>query len=139
MSLYVHHVPGRLRLQTDRLKVSRRGCEDAVAIAGKIIGVTGASANFATGSLVIHYDQDRVTPHALWRALCDGQIVWGLTPISDDATVTRALIEDVLPTRATFQTLRDDGPARHVFETVAGAAIDKLMSRSAAAIIGALI
>jgi hypothetical protein len=129
MSLYFHHVPGRLRLKTPRLQGRRRACDETRAIAAAIEGVIEASANPITGSLIIYYDRKRLTPERLWRALSEHRIVWGVSPIADGVPVARAKL----------QPPADPSPAGQLFETVTGMIIDKLAQRSAAILLSALI
>jgi hypothetical protein len=125
----VHHVPGRLRLQTNRLKGSRRGFSDIRAAAASIEGVVEASANAATGSLIIRYDRKCLNPQDVWQSLCDRHIVWGPSPISDRERVTRT----------TLQPPSASSPAGRLIETVTGILVQKLTERSALAVVGAFI
>jgi hypothetical protein len=129
MSLHVHHVPGRLRLRLRHLQGRRGACNDASASAAAIEGVIEACANPATGSLTIHYDQGRLTAACLWRSLCDRYIVWGLSPITEGALVTRAEL----------QPPGDPRPGHRLLETVGAMVIDKLVERWAVCLVAALI
>jgi hypothetical protein len=129
MSLHVHHVPGRLRLRLPRLQGWRGACNDARVSAAAIEGVIEACANPVTGSLTIHYDQRRQTPGCLRRSLCDRDIVWCLSPIT----------EGELDARAELQPPGDTSPGHRLLETVGGMVIDKLIERSAAFLVAALI
>ena len=129
MTLYIHHVPGRLRLQTPLLRgnpqAARSACDASVAVAG----VTRVRTNTTTGSLLIIYDRQRVTPAILWQALCEHGIAAGPLPIAEGAAVTRTEMRHVAPRAA----------EKGVFDIVAGMVIDKLLERSAAALFGALV
>ncbi len=60
MSYYIHHVPGRLRIKTARLR--RADCR---AKLGKLLehlpGVVEYSHNDRIGSVLIHYDADQLS------------------------------------------------------------------------------
>jgi Heavy metal associated domain 2 len=126
--MYVHHVPGRLRLQTPLLKGDRRAAAAALDKAVAIPGVSEARVSAVTGSLVITYDKQELRPAALWQSLCDSGLVSGPSPIEDGAPVTRARIGSASAVTAT-------GLGR----LVAGIIIESLLERSAVALVGALI
>ncbi len=124
MMLYVHHVPGRLRLQTPMLKRRPQAARSARDAAMAVPGVTGARVSATTGSLLITYDRRRVTPATLWEMLREHGIATGPLPIKEGVAVTRAEIRYA------------GGGRRTLFETVAGVCLDKLLERSAAALLG---
>ena len=57
-----HHVPGRLRLRSAALKGKVRASEQARRHLAQIDGVTSASANPATGSVLLEYDPNVIGP-----------------------------------------------------------------------------
>jgi hypothetical protein len=59
MEAYCHILPGRLRLRLPGLKRSRDRAEQLAAIARQVPGVTGATANPRTGSLLVLFDPAR--------------------------------------------------------------------------------
>jgi hypothetical protein len=126
--LYIHHVPGRLRLQTPRLKGDGLAAEAARNDASAIPGVSEAHASAVTGSLIITYDKREVTPATLWQALCERGLVSGPLPIREGAAVTRAQVGPAAGTND-----------KDVIELVAGIILDRLLERSAVALVGALI
>ena len=125
---YIHHVPGRLRLQTQQLR-DTRAAQAARDAALRIAGVTEARANPITGSLIILYDRRRLAPSALWQALCGLGIARGPLPFRTDSPVARAGIGAT-----------DAGTAH---QGLIGAAIQvlakALVEHSAAMLLGALI
>ncbi len=126
MMLYVHHVPGRLRLQTPMLKRRPQAAQSARDAAMAVLGVTGARASATTGSLLITYDRCRVTPATLWEKLREQGIAAGPLPIKEGMAVTRTRIRCA------------GGGRRTLFEIVAGVCLDKLLERSAAALLGVI-
>jgi Heavy metal associated domain 2 len=125
--LYIHHVPGRLRLQMSRLKSNHSLAEATRRNVSIIADILDARVSTVTGSLIITYDKQRLTPAALWQSLCDRGIVWGPLPIRDDVPVTRVRIES--PVAAD-----DMGLDKLVIRLV----VERLLERSAIALVGAL-
>lgn len=129
MGLYVHHVPGRLRIQTPRLKVHRSIAESACEAAVAITGVLDAQANSLTGSLIVNYDRRRLAPAVLWQALAERGLVNGPVPIVDDSAVTRIEIPDY----------SGAGAGGQLFQALARVFIGKLLERSVVALVAAII
>ncbi len=69
MVLDFHHVPGRLRVRLAALKANRQAAIPLQAEVLALGGVQSASINSATGSLIVHYDQNRFALEALWATL----------------------------------------------------------------------
>ena len=59
---YVHSVPGRLRLKLRSIQNRPDAAEALRAAATSIDGVTSASVNPTTGSLIVHYRPERLSP-----------------------------------------------------------------------------
>lgn len=55
-SVYVHHVPGRLRVRTSRIRNDERAARAAEELMASVPGVQRATTNTVTGSLTLHYD-----------------------------------------------------------------------------------
>jgi hypothetical protein len=125
--LYIHHVPGRLRLQTPQLKgnrlVAEAACDDVITIPG----VLAVRVSSVTGSLVIAYDQQELTPAVLWESLCERGLAAGPLPIREGA-ITRAQIDPLA-----------GAAGKSLLELVAAIILNRLLERSAAALVGALI
>ena len=129
MSFYLHHVPGRLRLRMPELRGKRIACDDAKRLAGSIPGVIEAEANPITGSLLVFYDEQRLTPELLWRRLCAHRLVAGPSRIAEGVRVTRAAPQ--LPAAA--------GTLGQIRDRVTATIVNELMARSAALLLEALI
>lgn len=129
MAFYLHHVPGRLRIQTPRLQRTQEAAQAACDDVMTIDGVCEASANPITGSLLILYDHQRLAPAQLWEALCKRGLVSGAQPIADEGGVTRITLPH------TESTPDSD----ELFGAVARFAAEKLIEHFATALIGALI
>ncbi|MCP5159758.1 MAG: heavy-metal-associated domain-containing protein [Gammaproteobacteria bacterium] len=60
MSYYIHHVPGRLRIQTARLR--RAECQGKLGtMLDALPGIDSHSHNGKIGSVLIHYDTARLS------------------------------------------------------------------------------
>ena len=73
MSDYIHHVPGRLRIKSIRLR--RPECRAGVGtILTELSGINSHSYNDKIGSVLIHYDTDRLNAddilYHLYKAGC---------------------------------------------------------------------
>lgn len=69
MVLPVHDVPGRLRFALPVLRANRRGAAVLRARVRAIAGVTSASANPLTGSLIVRYDGTDATRQKIAASL----------------------------------------------------------------------
>jgi hypothetical protein len=77
---------------------------------------------------MIHYDREALTPERLWRGLCEQRLVSGPSPISADCPITRANLHP-----AAGASIGD-----RLVDAFLGVVIDKVVARSAAAVIDAL-
>lgn len=125
--MYIHHVPGRLRLQTPQLQGNRLVAEAACDAAIAIPGVLEARVSPVTGSLIIAYNPQELTPAELWQSLCIRGLAAGPPPIREGA-VTRVQIDPLA-----------GAAGKSVVELVAGVILNRLLERSAAALVGVLI
>lgn len=125
MSFYLHHVPGRLRIQTAQPRGSDEGAHAACVTVRMLDGVADARVDPTTGSLLIRYDRQRLEPSSLWEALCECGLVAGDQPIADANGITRIT--------------RPDGQPAQLQTEFLGAFAEKLLERVAVALIGTLI
>lgn len=127
MSNYIHHVPGRLRVKDARLKRNPEGIVAVLSLGNSIDGVLDVAVSEVTGSVVITYDRDLTCPHALLDELkrrgCCNHASTLPTPAASKQAVTRAL--------------GDAGST--MGKVVFGVMVEKLVERSAMALIGALL
>lgn len=66
---FAHHVPGRLRIQASHLKRNAAAIAVLRADLLNIDGVTSVSANQATGSITIFYDSRGLDPIVIWKTI----------------------------------------------------------------------
>ena len=125
--LYLHHVPGRLRVKLRRLKGDRdaglRIC-DSVRLLG---GVIEAVSNPATGSVIVHYDHRRLSIEELWQALYIAGVIDSPLPVMLD------------PDRLPALSQNQEGMAENLLDRLMEIAVEKAMEHSARALISALI
>jgi hypothetical protein len=69
MGCYVHHVPGRLRVESPTLKVMSAEAQDILDFFSHLDGIRRVRVNPVTGSVVIHYDPDLVESGEILQAL----------------------------------------------------------------------
>jgi hypothetical protein len=128
MGFYLHHVPGRLRIQTSELQHKSAALSACGALA-RIDGVDDARFNPMTGSLLVRYDHRRLKAASLWDALCGCGIVSGARPIDDDGGVIRIAGHGV-----------ESAPVgTELLTAVAGIAAERVLERVAIALIRSFI
>lgn len=114
MSDYVHHVPGRLRVRCDAVK---RNPAAAAAVRARLLrlsGVLSVDARTLTGSVTVHYASGTADPQALLAEL-------GVPP---RPARTGGAIEAL---------------GGRVADHAASMLLEKLVERSALALLGALV
>jgi hypothetical protein len=129
MSFYLHHVPGRLRIQTPELQKSKEAARTACGTLAMIDGVANTRVNPAIGSLLVLYDRERLNSDSLWDALRACGLVAGAKPIANDGGVTRITRRDRQTTEAHSELVI----------AVAGIAAEKVLEQVAIALIRTLI
>jgi Heavy metal associated domain 2 len=113
----VHHVPGRLRLRSARVKGNARAGEEAQFQLAQLTGVTSAKANAYTGSMLVEYDPAVIPP---------GRVI--------DVLGTHGYISAA----AEAETQPGPGWADQLATSVRNGVINALTERLASAMIGAL-
>lgn len=129
MSFYLHHVPGRLRIQTPELRKSKQAARAVCGTLAMMDGVADTRVNPTIGSLLVLYDHRRLKSAMLWDRLCACGLVTGATPIADDDGVTRV-------TQRGPQTTEGGS---ELVSAVAGIAAEKVLERFAIALISTFI
>ncbi len=75
MGCYVHSVPGRLRVKSDRFKNRRDGAGKAGNLLSGLYGIDDVKANDLTGSIVVRYDPDVFSSDQLINILRHNEII----------------------------------------------------------------
>ncbi|MGJ0426230.1 HMA2 domain-containing protein [Methylocystis sp.] len=125
--LYLHHVPGRLRVRLSALVRNEPAARILRLDLPTIAGVRSVSVNSTTGSLLVQYDRDSFELDAFWMALRSlGHIDWPPRALSD--TAVNRIDASVLPAFANAAA-----------EALIKALIGRLLERSAVMLIGLLV
>jgi copper chaperone CopZ len=69
MSLYIHHVPGRLRVWTQSLRCQPGKIEAAAGRLRESAGIDAVAVNIRAGSITVHYDPAQRTQAELLAML----------------------------------------------------------------------
>jgi nitrate reductase NapAB chaperone NapD len=126
MAHYIHHIPGRLRVRSATIKGKPRQAEAAQRAVLRMPGVLSAEVSTTTGSIVVTYDVQAVNPDTLLPALQE------LTGIGGDVALNTA--------SGRIQATKDSqGTLSLIGKTVAGILVEKMVERSATALIAAFI
>lgn len=124
MSHYVHHVPGRLRIKAPHLKRNERQASAMQQALDNARGVVNAEVNTLTGSVVINYDHNVTTPHHIWDHLRHHGLI-----------ETKLALDHAGD--AVSHTIHKTAAAAGKFAT--GFVLEKVLERSAVALIGAIL
>lgn len=118
MSEYIHHIAGRLRLKLPQIRKEPQRAREIQSATGRINGVTSVEANIVTGSLLIRYDKDKV----------------------DVETIMSSMREMGLPSAPARARAAQHRPAPSpLADKVVNVLVEKLIERSAIALVGALL
>ena len=123
MSYYVHNVPGRLRVKMPPLRNRPHRGERVRALLAGQSGVEAIAVNPLTGSVVVHYDSDRIDDQRILNVL-------RYSGLFDDRQVTRA--DEAIDRAATRA-------GRAVGRAVAGWALGKALEANGLSLLAALI
>lgn len=135
--LYVHHVPGRMRVRVRHLKGNREAGRRLCARLRLLGGVRQAAANPATGSIIVHYDHRLVAIADLWRVLHEaGAVDAPAPPIVQDPIARDPIARDheysIVPQTA-------QSAAETLFKQLIAVMVEKAMQHSARALLAALV
>ncbi len=119
MSPYIHHVPGRLRVKSPRLKRNESQAAETKSYLDGVHGVLSTEVNTVTGSLLIKYDANLVAAHTLLNSLRD----MGLHAQHPHPAVYAS----------------GNGTAQKISDTIVNKLVETALERSATALIAALI
>ncbi|MHC1743906.1 MAG: HMA2 domain-containing protein [Syntrophobacteraceae bacterium] len=75
MGVYVHEVPGRLRVKSSLIKGNLYKARELEQIASDIPGVSSATANPTTGSIVVQYNPAMLGSETLLSAFADSGVL----------------------------------------------------------------
>lgn len=124
MALYLHHVPGRLRVRSPVLKRNEGKADDVRRLLEAAEGVISVKVNAITGSITIHYDPATVTKAGILA------ILRGQDCLPSEAELARQNESSATPAARIGRTFG---------ETAAKVLVEMMIERFAAAAVGALI
>jgi hypothetical protein len=122
LSAYIHHVAGRLRLKLSSLKRNAGRAERAQNAIRQIKGVISVDANTVTGSLLIYYEAADIEFDSFMESLEKTIQQLGLLPATD--------LRCARPSSTATSVLTDK---------IIGVLVEKMIERSAVAIVGTLL
>ncbi|MGD2075138.1 MAG: heavy-metal-associated domain-containing protein [Gammaproteobacteria bacterium] len=128
MARYVHHVPGRLRIKSDCLKRNEARAGEVRKLLRDHEGVVSVLTNTVTGSLLIGYDPGQVQPDQLIQALKRAGCCADSTRLPDTAAPWAHRLSSSLA-----------GAGQTAGKAVVGVLVEKMVERSAIALIGAVL
>ena len=128
MAHYVHYVPGRLRIKSVCLKRNEARASEVRDLLADIEGVAGAETNTVTGSLLISYDTERTSAHELLQILKRAGYCCRSTQIPD----VKASFANRLAGTLSEAAARSG-------QAAIGVVVEKIVERSALALIGAVL
>ena len=123
MADYLHHVPGRLRVRSAAVKRNAARAATVEQFVTGLHGVREVDVRTVTGSVTVFYDPELTSPDAIIAALR------GAGYVSPDAD----------PAKASPSTGAVGPTTTRVTETVLNIALEKVLERSATAMIAALV
>ena len=133
MTQYVHHVPGRLRVRSAILKRNPYAAAMVASDLGSHKGVRSAEASPRTGSITVVYDPDIAQLATIKAYLRDAGHLRDTGHLSGQGAA-------VMPARTltlSGEAIRASGEV--VAKTVFGVVVEKLIERSAVALVAALV
>lgn len=124
MAHYVHHVPGRLRVKTAGLKKNEAQAARIQLVLEEAQGVLSHEVNTITGSILVNYDVNATDSDTIMALLKNEGYV------DPEASVQRS----ANPARNSNNKL-----AGSIGKAVFGVVVEKVVERSAVALIGAVL
>jgi copper chaperone CopZ len=100
--VYIHDIPGRLRVHTDVMKNDRQAAAEVQNLLAGLPGVISVETNLLTGSTIVVYDANRLTSAEIIAVLRKGACLDAATAAREEAvpqpsTTGSLLTEVVLP------------------------------------------
>ena len=121
---YRHHVPGRLRVRSSRIKQQALAAADAQSTLSVLAGVARVESNVLTGSVTIHYNPATITAEHLLHHLHSGGYIDGCElPQPPPPRIART----------------GSNPAARIMTSVASALAEKALERTLATLIAAAL
>ncbi len=122
---YVHHIPGRLRVRTERLRNNEQAAAQLRSRLARLSGVQCAEVNLLTGSALIYYDANAARLSDVLSVLRD------LGPL-DESVLSTGMSRPIDP-----ELPRTIG--KTVVKTVGSYLLQAAVERSVVALVAALV
>jgi hypothetical protein len=129
---HLHHVPGRLRLRVPAIKRNEHHARAVGSVLRETDGVLRHELSSITGSVVVHYAPGRLDPQQLINRLRE------LTPAAP-ATPGTALVPWQPVSAPRRPAVGERGLAQQIGKALATSLTEKLIERSALALVAALL
>lgn len=124
MPQYVHHLPGRLRVKCPSLKGNAHSAETVVQLLSAEEGIASCEVNPLTGSVLVHYDESATNAYRMLDLLKRG----GHFGADADLRLQDRPLEETV-----------SGVGKMVSKAVMGALVERVVERSAVALVGAIL
>jgi hypothetical protein len=131
MSHYLHHVPGRLRVKTRTLKNGGERAIEAQELLGALTGIEAIELNPVTGSMLIRYDETRVTSSQILGLLVAKDVI-NLLPKPQTRRPHDRIVDDP---RGQIVENVTDSLTRFLSDFI----VEKVLQRAAVALVGAIV
>lgn len=124
MPQYVHHVPGRLRVKCPLLKGNAPSAEAVRQLLSAEEGIGSCEVNLVTGSVLVRYDESTTNAYRVLDLLKRGGYIGpGVTLHSQDHSLEETV----------------SGMGKMVSKAVMGVLVERMVERSAVALVGAIL
>lgn len=136
MVQYIHHVTGRLRVKLASLKRNPVQAAAIKALLESTAGISKAEIKLVTGSLIVTYDREMIHPQAILQALYDHGHCGSVVPMLPASVASSKRKVQI---RGTTVAQAGRGFGKALSKAVLDAVMEKMLQRSAAALIGAIL
>lgn len=130
---HLHHIPGRLRLRVPAIKHNEHHARAVGRVLGETDGVLRHAVSSVTGSVVVHYAPGRLDPQQLIDRLRE------LAPPAAPATTGTALVPWQPVSALRLPAVGERSLVQRIGKTLATSLAEKLIERSALALVAVLL
>ncbi len=134
---HLHHVPGRLRLRVPAIKRNEHHARAVGSVLRETDGVLRHEVSSVTGSVVVHYAPGRLDPQRLIDRL--RELAPELAPSAAPATTGAALVPWQPVSALRLPAVGERSLVQQIGKTLATSLTEKLIERSALALVAALL
>lgn len=124
MPQYVHHVPGRLRVKCLLLKGNASSAEAVMQLLNAEDGISSCEVNLITGSVLVRYDETTTSAYRVLDLLAQGGYIGAGVELHAQGQSREETVS---------------GVGKMVSKAVMDALVERLVERSAVALVGAIL